>query len=100
MADPVMIPYFAHEGEMARAERLNKRLWILILILVVALIGSNAGWIIYESQYQTEVYTEESYEATADGGSNAILNGSGEVNVYGGKGQVYEGDDSAAGQGQ
>lgn len=74
MADPVMIPYFVHEGEMARAERLNKRLWVLILILVVALIGSNVGWIIYESQYQTEV-TTTTVQAEQEGDYNFVSGG-------------------------
>ena len=97
MDDLAMIPYFVHEGEMARAERTNKRLWILILILVVALIGSNAGWIIYESQFQTEV-TTETYEAKADNGSNAVLNGDGEVNIYGGNGEVHTDNGQEKGQ--
>lgn len=86
---PVMIPYFVHEGEMARAERQSKRLWILIIILIVALVGTNLAWVIYENQFQTETYTE-TYEAHADGNSNAVLNGSGEVNIYGGNGEVHE----------
>ena len=88
--DSVTIPYFAHEGEMARMERANKRLWIIIIILIVALIGTNAGWLVYESQYQTETVTTESYEASADGGGNAVLNGSGEVNIFGGEGEVHK----------
>ena len=39
--DEKMIPYFSHEGDMARMERANKRLWIIILVLIVALVGSN-----------------------------------------------------------
>ena len=34
------IPYYAHEGEMARSERTIKRLWIVILVLIVCLVGS------------------------------------------------------------
>jgi len=76
------IPYFAHEGEMARFERTNKRLWVIVIILIIALVGSNVGWLIYESQFETESITE-SYNAEADGNSNAILNGSGEVIING-----------------
>ena len=32
-----------HEGDMARMERANKRLWVVIIILIIALIGSNAA---------------------------------------------------------
>ena len=57
--EQAMIPYYAHEGEMSRMERANKRLWIIIIILIVALLGTNAGWIIYESQFQDIVTTVE-----------------------------------------
>lgn len=41
------ISYFAHEAEMARAERTQRRLWIASLVLTVALVASNATWIIH-----------------------------------------------------
>lgn len=87
--DVAMIPYFAHEGEMSRMERLNKRLWVLILVLIIALVGTNAGWIAYESQFQTETVTE-TYNAESDGNSNAVINGSGEVIINGGESDVHK----------
>lgn len=84
-----MIPYFAHEGEMNRMERTNRRLWIVVLVLIVCLVGSNAGWLYYESQFETETVTE-SYEAKADGNSNAVINGEGQVNIGVGYGEVHE----------
>lgn len=50
-AEPV--PYIVHEKDMARMERSNKRLWIVIVLLVVLLVGSNIAWTIYESQFET-----------------------------------------------
>lgn len=41
------ISYFAHEAEMARAERTQRRLWIASLVLTVALVATNAIWIIH-----------------------------------------------------
>ena len=41
------ISYFAHEMEMARAERTQRRLWIASLVLSVALVASNAAWVIH-----------------------------------------------------
>ena len=64
----------------AMAERTIKRLWIVIILLVVLLVGSNIAWIWYESQFTDESWT---FEATADNGGNAIANGDGEVNYYG-----------------
>ena len=74
------VPYIVHESAMARMERTIKRLWILAIILVALLVGSNLAWIFYESQFETDSWT---YEATTDGGGTAIANGDGEVNYYG-----------------
>lgn len=74
--DTAQIPYFVHEGAMARMERTNKRLWILVLILVIALVGTNAGWIAYESQFET-------YDISQD-----VDTGNGSANVAG-IGDVY-----------
>ena len=35
--DIVMIPFVAHESAMNRMERANKRLWIVIIILIIAI---------------------------------------------------------------
>lgn len=74
--DQKMIPYFCHEGDMARAERTIKRLWILCILLIVLLVGTNAGWIYYESQFTEEVTVTQ--EADTDGGGNAIVNNGGD----------------------
>ena len=80
--DEKMIPYFSHEGDMARMERANKRLWIIILVLILALVGSNGAWIYYESQFQVEETTVKQ-DAEWEEGSNIIMNGTGEVSVDG-----------------
>ena len=79
----VNVPYVVHESAMARSERHNKRLWIVILVLIVALIGTNLAWIIYESQFETvETITEEyDIQQEAEGGNNnSIINGGSIVN--------------------
>ena len=77
-----VIPYYVHEGEMARQERHIKRLWILCIIIFVALIATNAGWIWYESQFEDIVMTQE---GTTDDGGNVTLSGvgNGTINNYG-----------------
>lgn len=65
-----MIPYIAFESATARQERTIKRVWILCIILIVALIGTNAGWIYWESQWEDVVITQEN----ADGYNNYIGN--------------------------
>ncbi len=74
--DQKMIPYFCHEGDMARAERTIKRLWILCILLIVLLVGTNAGWIYYESQFTDEVTVTQ--EADTDGSGNAYVNNGGD----------------------
>lgn len=51
----VSIPYAVYEAQQERNDRSNKRLWILTIILIIALLASNIGWIIYESQFETVV---------------------------------------------
>lgn len=71
--DLVTIPLACHENDMEREDRKHKRLWILILVLIVALVGSNVGWIYYESQWEdvvTETNTQTITQDSGDGGSN------------------------------
>lgn len=53
-----MIPYFAHEGEMVRMERIIKRLWITVILLIVLLVGTNGAWLYFESQWEYYETTE------------------------------------------
>ena len=76
------VPYIVHEAELARAERSFKRLWAAIILLIVLLFGSNAGWLYYESQFEE---TATTIEAEADDVGNAVANNNGMVN-YNGKG--------------
>ena len=73
------VPYVVHEGAMARQERTIKRLWILCIIIFIALVGTNAGWIYFESQYEDVSITQDVEQDSGDGGSN-LYNG----NVVGG----------------
>lgn len=73
------IPYIVHESAMARSERSQRRLWITVLLLILLLVASNAGWMWYESSFEDVVTT--SYEADASDGGNAIANGEGSVTI-------------------
>lgn len=78
------VSYLVFEGEMTRMERVNHRLWVLCICLLVVLIGTNAGWLYYESQWEVvETVETTTYDANSDGGGNAIINESGEVRLYG-----------------
>ena len=69
---PATVPYVVHESAMARAERHSKRLWIVVLVLIGALIGTNLAWIIYESQF--EVVEETTTTITQDNNDGDIVN--------------------------
>ena len=84
-----MIPYIAHESAMSRMERTNKRLWILCIIMFLALVGTNAGWIYYESQWEDVVTTQEVSQDVDTGEGNAFVQGIGD---YYGEGKA-EGTD-------
>lgn len=61
------VPYAVLELE----DRKHKRLWVVILVLIVALLGTNAGWIYYENQFEDVVTTtQEITQDSGDGGSN------------------------------
>lgn len=73
-AEPV--PYIVHEGTMARLERIIKRLWITIVILIFALIVTNSAWIWYEAQFVDESVWQE----VDTGNGAAFVAGIGDVN--------------------
>lgn len=78
MDERITIDYVAHEADMARMERINRRLWIVVLVLIVLLAASNAAWIWYENQFVDEVTVTQGSDAK-DGGT-AIVNNGGDVN--------------------
>lgn len=67
---PETIPYVVHESEVARMERMVKRLFILCIMLLVVAVGTNAYWIWYENQWQDEVITQEIKQDSGEGGTN------------------------------
>lgn len=72
------VPYLVHEGVLARMERTIKRLWILCIVLIVLFVGTNAGWLYYESQWEDVIVTQEN----ADGYNNYVGN---DGDIYNGK---------------
>lgn len=85
----VQIPYYVHEMEMTRLDRINKRLWIILIVIFLAFVGTNAGWIIYENQFETYEVKQE----VDNGAGNAYVAGVGDVN-YG----QSEADNQTAGE--
>jgi hypothetical protein len=71
----VTVPYVVHESAMARAERIIKRQWIAIILLICLLFGSFGLFVWYESQFETI-----SYDYTQDGEGTNIIGDRNEVN--------------------
>lgn len=72
------IPYIAFESALARFDRVIKRMWVIILILVFLLLGTNLAWLHYESQFEevTETTTTQKVtQDTKDGGNNSFIGG-------------------------
>ena len=76
------ISFAAYEVMSYSNERREKRYIFVIVLLILLLVGTNAGWLIYESQFEvveettTETYTIDQNAET--GNNNSVING-GEV---------------------
>lgn len=68
------IPYIAHESDMARMERINKRLWIALILTILIATVSNGLWFYRESQFEDTVITQE-VEQENDNGYNNFVGG-------------------------
>lgn len=53
------ISRYAFEATLVSFEKTIKRLWIVILVLILLLAGTNAAWVYYEAQFTEEVVTVE-----------------------------------------
>ncbi len=73
------IPYFAHEEMMARQERTIRRLFILAILLIILLVGTNAAWIRYEAQFEDSVTSVQQEVDTEDGA--AYVAGMGDIRI-------------------
>lgn len=80
----VNVPYVVHESSMARAERVIKRQWIAIILLICMLFGAFGLFVWYESLYETI-----SYEQDGEGINNVNLGEQGDLN-NGSKGSIQE----------
>lgn len=78
MENRVTIDWAAHEADMARMERVNRRLWIALLVVIALFTITNAAWIVYENSFIDEVTVTQ--ESDAKDGGTAIVNNGGDVN--------------------
>ena len=71
---PKDVPYIVHEVAVARLERVIKRMWVLVLSLIILLFVSNAAWILYESQFK-----ENRIEQDNESGYNNFIGNDGDI---------------------
>ena len=72
------ISFVAHEADMARMERSNKRWFILALIELTVIVAMIVGFVLYESQYEVVEETTTRQVVTQDvdtGEGDAVVPG-------------------------
>ena len=84
---------YMFDTQSAQDERTIKRLWITILVIFFAFVATNAGWIIYENQFEDIVVTQEN----ADGYNNYIGN---DGDIYNGESETDHQNPQEEGNGQ
>lgn len=84
-----VVPYLAHEADMARMERTIQRQWTTIIILIATVVCLCVGFFIYESQFDksTITTTTEDVSQCVDSDGTAIVAGIGDA-IYGNEGQT------------
>ncbi len=73
------ISIWAHEGAMIRADKTNKRLWALCVILVCMLLGTNLAWLYYEKQFEVQETETTTVTQEAESDGDIIMNNGGDV---------------------
>ena len=69
--------FLVYESAMTRAERTIRRLWVLCLVLIFALLGTNACWLWYEKQW--EYAQETTITQEAENGVNNYIGNDGDI---------------------
>ena len=72
--DMAVMPIAQHEKDQNRLMSIIKRLIAVIVILIVLLVGSNIGWLIYENQYEVVEESTTITQENAEGYNNYIGN--------------------------
>lgn len=86
------VPFVVLEAEREQHREDKTRWFIVVIVLILLLFGTNTAWIVYESQFRDEVVTE-TYTSETLGDGLAILNRDGAVNY--GESDLYPDDTDA-----
>lgn len=68
------------EALQARADRRFKQMWVLVLVLLFLLVGSNFGWLVYEGQFEEAVTISQDVDTET---APAYVNGTGSLTING-----------------
>lgn len=72
---PSSVPYVVLEDFKETAKANSLKWFIVCLVLIVLLVGSNIGWLVYESQFETIEETYQEVIQEADNGENHFIGG-------------------------
>lgn len=73
------ISRYYFESITTKLERTIEKLWLLCILLILLLVGTNAAWLYYENQFEDVVTETTTIEADQDGAGINIIGG-GDVN--------------------
>ena len=77
------VPYIVFETEVARMERVIKRMFVLVVVSILLLVGTNACWLWYESQFEEITTTEVTQDVDSGDSGDAIINDGVRINGEG-----------------
>ena len=83
--DYVTIPFYVSEKQIHRLYKIIRMLVVIIIVMFLTF----AGYVFYESQFETITISQE---ATTDGQSQTMLNGTGELTYNGIEGETNSND--------
>lgn len=69
------VSYFAWESMVSSFERTIKKLWVVVIVLSAIIAGMFAGFVIYESMFETVAYEQD-----GEGVNNVNIGSQGDIN--------------------
>jgi hypothetical protein len=74
--EPIAVmPIAQHEKDQNRLMKIIKWLVAVVAMLIVLLVGSNVGWLIYQSQFEVVEETYQEVVQDAENGENHFIGG-------------------------
>lgn len=67
------VPFYAVESMFDRQGLIIKRLWVMCILLIILLVGTNALWLWYESQFEYYEEIEQEIEAEMEDGDFTVI---------------------------